>query len=278
VRGIPIREMVRLSCPPIPLYQSILFCLPGVSNRPAGMFPQLTRAVARLAGMLRAVILAAMAVTVAPLPPRDDLLTLFRAGLGNAHDLLDEAKILFEARRWPRAHVLATLAHEELGKAHTCLLAVVLPADVTSEDFWGVFGDHERKLRRVQGFAELMRPGTLPPIAEVAGRVLSGSATAHDLRLRGLFVGYKKGRVLLPSAITEKAARNKISQVHAALAFADAAFPVTGFDEMLAAFGSLVEPIRTATTADPDAVAVALREAMQGRGDALTQLIGPPPA
>jgi AbiV family abortive infection protein len=174
--------------------------------------------------------------------------------------------------------VLATLAHEELGKAHVCLLAVTVPADFTREDFWGIFGDHERKLLRVHGFAALMRPGTLPPVAEIARRVQDSSAAAHELRLRGLFVGYRRGRVLLPGAITEKAARNKISQVHASLAFADEAFPVTGFDELLSEFASLTEPMRAATAADPDAVAVALREALQGRGEALTRLMGPPSA
>lgn len=219
-----------------------------------------------------------MAVTTPPLPPRDDLLALFRAALANARGLLDEAKILYGAQRWPRAHVLATLAHEELGKAHACLLAVMLPGDFTREEFWGTFEHHERKLRRVHGFAELMRPESLQSVEERARRVLDSSAAAHDLRLRGLFVGYRNGRILLPDTITEKAARNKVSQVHAALVFADAAFPVDGFDEMLNKLGSLVEPLRAATAADPDAVAVALREALQGRDEALTRLIGPLPA
>lgn len=145
-----------------------------------------------------------VARTFPPLPPRDELLTLFRTALANAQDLLSDADILLNARRWPRAHALATLAWEELGKAHLCLIAVTVPSDVSPEDFWGILGDHGRKLVRMHGFAALIQPGVLARFPDIAKKVQSGFAASNDLRLRGLFVDYSRGRILLPSSITEK--------------------------------------------------------------------------
>jgi AbiV family abortive infection protein len=52
-----------------------------------------------------------------PIPPRDDLLALFQAAKTNAGDLISDAELLADVGRFPRAHALATLAHDEIGKA-----------------------------------------------------------------------------------------------------------------------------------------------------------------
>ena len=90
-------------------------------------------------------------VTYPPVPPRDDLLALFRAAMANAHDLLDDAQRLVDAGSHPRAHALATLALEEQSKGQMCVLAALLP-EISPEHFWGDFRDHQSKLSMVHAY------------------------------------------------------------------------------------------------------------------------------
>ena len=86
-----------------------------------------------------------MSVSYAPIPSRDDLLALFQAAVANAEGLLGDAELLVEFGRFPRAHALATPSWEELSKGQLCLLAAVF-RDLSPEDFWTRFRDHESKL------------------------------------------------------------------------------------------------------------------------------------
>ena len=86
-----------------------------------------------------------------PIPEFDDLITLMQASLRNAGELLSDARLLLAAGRAPRAHALATLAFEEIGKAFICVLAVVpTPAPffgIRSEgDFWKAWNSMSRSL------------------------------------------------------------------------------------------------------------------------------------
>lgn len=65
-----------------------------------------------------------------------------------------------------------------------------------------------------------------------------------------------------------------ISRIWQALDFADNAFLLDDSDDALARFGSMVEPLRAATAADPHGVGVVLRQALQGDGEALNRLLG----
>src|SRR5260370_40417621 len=88
---------------------------------------------------------------VRPIPPRDDLLALFQATKANAGDLISDAELLADVGRFPRAHALATLAHEEIGKAQLCLLAVRL-TEITPQGVWDAFKRPTGKLIRVTRF------------------------------------------------------------------------------------------------------------------------------
>jgi AbiV family abortive infection protein len=71
-----------------------------------------------------------------PLTPAQ-LSDLSAAALGNAVELLADARALLKARRWPRAYALAILAGEELGKALLCYPAKTLASN--DIDGWGKF-------------------------------------------------------------------------------------------------------------------------------------------
>lgn len=60
-----------------------------------------------------------------PIPCREDLLALMHALLANASDLVDDAELLLENARFPRAYALAALGGEELGKIYLCLDALL---------------------------------------------------------------------------------------------------------------------------------------------------------
>lgn len=194
---------------------------------------------------------------------RDDLLALFRAALANAHGMLDDARFLAGDQRWPRAHALATLAWEELSKGQLCLLTLLMP-EITPDYFWESFKNHEGKLNRVHMFADFMLPHPVGPVAEHAKKVAGQSRSTQNQKLRGLYVDYRKGKIQLPSQIGEQATRNQIKRVGDALAFADMAFSVGSLDEALGQIAALSGGIKNAMIAQPDAVAAALRLALQG--------------
>jgi AbiV family abortive infection protein len=82
-----------------------------------------------------------------PLPPRDDLVRLIQASAFNARDLLADARVLSDAGSSPRAHALATLAFEEVGKANLCILVIMPPGFISAAEFWDSWLSHSHKLR-----------------------------------------------------------------------------------------------------------------------------------
>ncbi|MFF7882778.1 AbiV family abortive infection protein [Streptomyces sp. NPDC020794] len=71
---------------------------------------------------------------------------LAAAAQGNAADLAAEARILLEASRFARAHALATLALEELGKQALCHEA--LAGKLDERGFRQAWSNHLAKLER----------------------------------------------------------------------------------------------------------------------------------
>ena len=61
------------------------------------------------------------------------------------------------------------------------------------------------------------------PVAEHVRKVIGQSKSTEKLKERGLYVDYRRGKILLPSQIGEKAARKQIKIVREALAFSDSA-------------------------------------------------------
>ena len=213
---------------------------------------------------------------VRPIPPRDDLLALVQAAKVNAGDLISDAELLADAGRFPRAHALATLAHEEIGKAQLCLLALMLP-EIRPEEFWDAFISHTGKLARVTAFGKLTSPESIGPVAEYVKIVKGQSSSAHRQKLRGLYVDYKRGRVLPPSQVSEKAARSQIRSAREALDLAELAFPLDHLDYAIAHLQGYVGLFRQAATVSPDALGAALQQALHGSQERLQALLSGPP-
>ena len=203
-----------------------------------------------------------MAPTYPPLPSRDDLPELIRAALANAKDLLNDAQLLADAGRFPRSLALATLSWEELSKADLCAMAMVLP-EVTPDYFWEHFRDHEGKLARVYAFAAFIQPKPIGSVGDWAERVKALSKSTQDLKERSLYVDYRRGKILLPSQVTEKAARKQIKAVREALDFADRAFSGESVGIMFTQVNTIAGPLKNSMVIDPDATAAALQEAIR---------------
>jgi AbiV family abortive infection protein len=201
--------------------------------------------------------------TYPPLPSRDDLLALVRAALGNAKDLLNDAQLLADAGRFPRALALATLSWEELSKADLCALTMALP-EVTHDYFWEHFRDHEGKLARVHAFAAFIQPEPIGSVEDWAERVKVLSKSTQDLKERSLYVAYRRRKILLPSQVTERAARKQIRAVREALNFADRAFSGESVEIIFTQLNTISGAFKNSMLVNPDATAAALQEAIRG--------------
>src|SRR6202012_4798324 len=105
-------------------------------------------------------------------------------------------------------------------KADLCATAMVLPGTTTPDYFWKHFRDHEGKLARVHAFASFIQPKLIGTAEDRAKRARALSKSTQDLKERSLYVDCRRGRILLPSQVTEKSARKQIKAVREALDFA----------------------------------------------------------
>ena len=101
-------------------------------------------------------------------------------------------------------------------------MSLVLP--IPPDYFWKNFRNHEGKLSRVHASADFLRPEPIGSLEEHYKRAKRLSKSTQDLKERGLYVDYRRGKMLLPSQIGEMAARERIRVVREALAIADGAF------------------------------------------------------
>jgi len=145
-----------------------------------------------------------VSLTIPPVPPREDLLKLAQAAIANAGDLLADARTLAEAGSFPRAHALAALACEELGKEHQCLRALWLPP--APKAFWDGFTRHTDKLTHTQTQFILRSDEPLQSPDRFNTRVHELARLAHKRKLRGLYVDYADGALQLPRHVTEQEA------------------------------------------------------------------------
>jgi AbiV family abortive infection protein len=161
-------------------------------------------------------------MTTRPIPADDELVALIQACLHNAGDLLADARHLLEASRVPRAHAMATLAFEEIGKACMCMLAL-LPQPTPffgvrgQDNFWKAWNNHTDKLSWASGFLELLIRQPTTPVLAAAERLLADAHMNHLRKLRGFYVDYVDGSVLLPAEITDDEARELVSDVQGVL-------------------------------------------------------------
>ncbi|MDX8036940.1 AbiV family abortive infection protein [Lentzea sp. BCCO 10_0856] len=78
---------------------------------------------------------------------------LSQAALNNALELLADARLLFDAKRWPRAYALAALAGEEVGKYEICREAASSPpcGESAWKAFWHDWKQHRPKIATMTG-------------------------------------------------------------------------------------------------------------------------------
>ena len=170
-----------------------------------------------------------MSAASRPLPPRDDLIALIQVSLRNAGDLLDDARLLLDAGRPPRAHALATLALEEIGKASLCMLAL-LPwpepfyGSSSKGGFWAAWQDHAVKLGWALGFLGLIVRESAGPATEAIERLQGAARDGHLRKLDGFYVDYREGKILSPAQVSAAAARQIADDARALLEVAAASW------------------------------------------------------
>lgn len=90
------------------------------------------------------------------MPTAGQLRHLAHAAAQNAGDLAADARLLLEAGRFPRAHALAVLALEELGKMVLC--HEVLDGELDDDGFRREWSKHPSKLDRSRILTILSAP------------------------------------------------------------------------------------------------------------------------
>jgi AbiV family abortive infection protein len=205
-----------------------------------------------------------------PIPPMDDLLALIQASLRNATALLADARSLLDSGGAPRAHALATLALEEIGKSCLCILALVpVPESAviygmkSKGDFWAAWRDHTDKLEWALGFMGLLLNDS-GPAAQAVARIHAAAQSGHLRKLRGFYVDYDGHTVLEPTAISEADAQQIITDAETLLNVVAAAWLSEGaeerFKENMSQYGSelsaFIERAGEAVEADMDAALV----------------------
>jgi AbiV family abortive infection protein len=158
-----------------------------------------------------------MVTNYPPIPSHDDLLAIARAAQANAEDLLGDAELLADHERYSRAYALATLAWEEVSKAYLCGWAIC-STQMTPEKFWTDFRSHESKLADAHYDAEYLRPEPIGTVLEHYKKMIGGSRSTQNQKERALYVDYRRGKVLVPGQIGQRAAQAQIRSVRRVLA------------------------------------------------------------
>jgi AbiV family abortive infection protein len=147
-----------------------------------------------------------------PMPSADQLRQLAAAAQGNAADLAADARLLLDAGRVARAHALATLALEELGRRTLCLEA--LAGRLDARGFREAWSSYVAKLERSHLEAILS--------ASSMGRVFTWYGGDAAMKMRGLYVDANPddadGEPLTPSGVDPVAVREIVGTAEAAAA------------------------------------------------------------
>jgi AbiV family abortive infection protein len=184
------------------------------------------------------------------MPPQRDLARLTQAALFNARDLLADARTLAAAESWPRAHALAVLALEEVGKGDICTIALSVPGVLDAADFWKSFYNHPAKLHWAIGFLQVVIREPAGPVVQLYEQLGDESKAEHLRKLRGLYVDYESGRIIAPAGIGASEAQTMIDAVQELLDFQMGAWVDAGAParllERLAVSGPDLEVFMTA--------------------------------
>jgi AbiV family abortive infection protein len=144
------------------------------------------------------------------MPMAGQLRQLAEAAAQNAVDLAADARLLLDAGRFPRAHALATLALEELGKMDLC--HQVLAGRLDDKGFRQEWSNHLWKLDRSRILAILCAP--------TPARVFATAGDDFATKIRGLYVDVNptdpNGPPRTPSDVTPVQAREIVETAEAA--------------------------------------------------------------
>ena len=138
------------------------------------------------------------------------------ASLLNASDLVDDAELLLAGGRSARAHALAVLALEEIGK-HVMTIAAITRSRM-EPDYWDAFqsrfNSHRAKLRTARLMIQALRASGIEQQLAALDDVVSEANADQVAKLRGLYVDYDhEGRVLDPRVISTTQAETLTADV-----------------------------------------------------------------
>lgn len=148
-----------------------------------------------------------------PLPTLRQLLLVAHHAVDNSVKLLDDASLLLQHERWSRAHALAVLALEELGKAGLCVAALSYD-EGQAEDFWTDFKHHATKLVFAGALLTFLGEEHATAITEALEQLQVEAKDEHARKLHGLYVGLStSGALEHPDDVNEVAARRVVDHV-----------------------------------------------------------------
>ena len=139
-------------------------------------------------------------------------LEIYSAAHGNAEDLLSDAELLMERKRYARAYVLAFTALEEISKSQ--LAADVYTGFISEDKFWDVYRDHTQKVGRMAWASDEARRYPDPETEDY----LEVHEPEIKSRMSALYVECDRPTVKSPSElITGEMAKSVIHTVRVAL-------------------------------------------------------------
>ncbi|MEV5720839.1 AbiV family abortive infection protein [Amycolatopsis mediterranei] len=150
------------------------------------------------------------------------LAELTQAALDNSVQLLEDARVLINAERWPRAYALSVLAGEEFGKFYSCVVAFSYKHEDEPrwQKFWKDFTRHEPKFTNWAGqFVDSL--DWSPPGTDDDGAWLEAWNKRHELaavglkeKMSALYVDFESNQTKTPSrSITADAAKSMFHTV-----------------------------------------------------------------
>ncbi|KQX52653.1 MULTISPECIES: AbiV family abortive infection protein [unclassified Streptomyces] len=158
-----------------------------------------------------------MAKKKQPVPDDLGLIEIMHEAAEHAARHLRSAQILLTAGEWPDSFVLATLAFEELGKAHLCLGPLIMRPEhrpASEEIFQKGFAGHTEKLKMAH-FALIAAASEDPPpaAAQLFREIDQLAKSSNETKFRGLYVDYASDGPLLPTVVSEEDARWMVGNV-----------------------------------------------------------------
>jgi AbiV family abortive infection protein len=155
---------------------------------------------------------------------REHLIMLAKKSLQNARELVKEAELLFDNKRWARTVFLCHTAGEEFGKSVQCFTAVMDHARGVLDfvKFRKRFLSHLSKTTTIRFFEAMMSPEDDHLIDEIKGLEEEVSALLQGRNATLYSDMFSDGTVFAPSdIIPEKMASDALSWAKGRLAMAD---------------------------------------------------------